>query len=64
LLVKENDVEGLCGSIIRLAGSAAYREQIGLAGQSFALSNLNICDKEKHLEQFYQETINSNVHVY
>ena len=57
LLSYEHDVSSLSDSILQMASSQSLRETIGKAGQSYALSNLDLFEKEKELEWIYGELI-------
>jgi colanic acid/amylovoran biosynthesis glycosyltransferase len=54
LLVKERDVNALYQAILKLAGSSALRRKLGLAGQHYAMEELDLHFKEKELEMIYQ----------
>jgi colanic acid/amylovoran biosynthesis glycosyltransferase len=57
LLVKENDVDALAGSLIHLLQNRDMRRQLGLAGQEYALKYLDIKLKTKELAGIYSELI-------
>lgn len=60
LLVNENDVEALKNAILKLAESPILREKLGIAGQKYALDNLDLFNKEIELEKIYKEVIENN----
>ncbi len=53
LLVDEWNVDQLKNAIIELSRSHLLRKSIGLAGQDFALRELDVAEKEKELEEIY-----------
>ena len=57
ILVKEWDIEALKEAILKLAVDAKLRKVLGISGQNFALSNLDLFEKEKKLEQTYDRLI-------
>jgi colanic acid/amylovoran biosynthesis glycosyltransferase len=54
LLVNEWDINALSRTILKLASSSELRRKIGLAGQQYAMDQLNLHKKEKELEKIYQ----------
>lgn len=58
LLVNENDIEALTNAIHQLIEDKNMREQIGIAGQEYALQHLDVKEKEKELEDIYNRLIN------
>jgi len=58
LLVNEHDVNALSETILTLANSVELQRNYGKSGQSYAISNLDLFDKEKELEGIYEELIN------
>ena len=60
LLVNEWDISELSNKIEYLAVHSETREQIGEAGQRYALNNLDLNEKEIELENIYDELINEN----
>lgn len=57
LLVPENDVAALSRAIVRLAEDVALRTQLGRAGQTYTLRELDVAEKEKDLERIYEDLI-------
>ena len=57
LLVKEWDIVGLASAIKKLILDKKLREQIGKAGQEYALKYLDIAEKERKLEDIYNKLI-------
>lgn len=57
LLVHEWDMEALTRAILALSENVDKRKEIGLAGQEYALKNLDLLDKEKELEEIYSSLI-------
>jgi colanic acid/amylovoran biosynthesis glycosyltransferase len=54
ILVLEYDINLLSVAILQMAQSVKLREHIGIAGQEYALKNLDIRKKEMELEAFYK----------
>jgi len=57
LLVKELDIDDLSKKIIEISNSKSLREELGLKGQKFALSNLDLFNKERDLEKIYNDIV-------
>ncbi|HCI55017.1 MAG TPA: glycosyltransferase [Bacteroidales bacterium] len=57
LLVKEWDINALSEAIIKMADSQYLREKLGKAGQEYALTNLDLKNKEIDLENIYYTII-------
>ncbi|NTW32848.1 MAG: colanic acid biosynthesis glycosyltransferase WcaL [Bacteroidetes bacterium] len=57
ILVNEHDVEALTNALIELINNSELRKLIGLAGQRYAIENLDLIKKEIELEQIYQQII-------
>jgi glycosyltransferase involved in cell wall biosynthesis len=55
ILVKEHDVKSLTEELITLIQNVETRRNIGLAGQQYALENLDLFKKEIELENIYTE---------
>lgn len=57
ILVKENDVEALSNSLIEMIKNTELRKTIGMAGQRYAMENLDLMKKEIELEKIYNQII-------
>jgi colanic acid/amylovoran biosynthesis glycosyltransferase len=57
LLVKENSISDLMLAIKRLMSESKLREKLGIAGQHFALTKLDLRVKEAELESIYSQII-------
>ena len=57
VLVNEWDVDALAEGILELAENSSKRKMIGLAGQEYAMNNLDLFEKEKELEEIYMSLI-------
>jgi colanic acid/amylovoran biosynthesis glycosyltransferase len=53
ILVEEWDTQALAYSMKRLIEDCTLRESLGKAGQSYAMANLDLIEKEKELENIY-----------
>lgn len=56
-LVKEWDIQALKNQILRLAASLEVRERMGREGQKYAMNNLNLKNKERDLENIYDQLL-------
>ena len=54
-LVKEHDVVALSEALVKLIKNPELRKTIGLAGQRYAMDNLELMTKEIELEKIYQQ---------
>lgn len=54
-LVKEHDVVALSEALIKMIKNPELRKTIGLAGQHYAMDNLELISKEIELEKIYQQ---------
>lgn len=61
LLADEWDIDHLTENIKNLISNHQLREKLGTNGQHFALENLDLRNREKALENIYDETIQSTV---
>ncbi len=57
LLVEEWDVEALATSIAKLKNDRAFRQQLGQAGQEYALQHLALEKREQSLENHYTSLV-------
>jgi len=58
ILVKEWDIAALSDAIVKLSQNPKLREELGTAGQKYALAELNLLEREKELERIYDSLIN------
>ncbi len=54
MLVQEWDIDQLTNYILEIAQDSEKRNRIAIAGQKYALGNLDLVENEKELEQIYQ----------
>jgi colanic acid/amylovoran biosynthesis glycosyltransferase len=54
LLVKEFDHDALADAMLKLSDDQSLRTKLGLAGQAFAIEQLNLSKREEELEKIYQ----------
>lgn len=57
LLAGENKVEELAAHILRLTEDADLRQQLGEKGQEYTLKHLDVAEKEKDLEEIYDQLL-------
>lgn len=57
ILVKERDINALSNAIIKLANNTELRMKLGINGQNYVTDNLDLKDKEKELENIYNNLI-------
>ena len=55
MLVNEHDIESLSETLIKMINNPQLRKSIGLAGQYYAVENLDLMKKEIELEDLYQQ---------